>query len=99
MTSSDVIVSLTGTPNGTCSSLISRGPSGCCRCHIHCLPTTNISIEALGGRELLMYRLLDHMKIPAQISAGMTNQVTSRIAGGGMSLGLSPGLRRRYLIM
>ena len=43
------MVNFTGTPTGTCSSLISRGPSGCCKCHIHCLPTTKISTE-LGGR-------------------------------------------------
>ncbi len=40
MTSSEVIISLTGRPSGTCSSLISRWPSGCWNFHIHCLATT-----------------------------------------------------------
>ena len=40
MTSSDVMISFTGRPTGTCSSLISRWPSRCWNFHIHCLPTT-----------------------------------------------------------
>ena len=39
----------TGRPIGTCISLISRTPSGCCTFHIHCLPTTKSSIELAGG--------------------------------------------------
>ena len=50
MTSSEPIISLTGRPTGTCSSLISRCPSVCCTFHIHCLPTTKISIAPAGGR-------------------------------------------------
>ncbi len=40
MTSSEVSISLMGRPTGTCSSSISRWPSGCWIFHIHCLPTT-----------------------------------------------------------
>src|ERR1017187_3141611 len=60
ITSSEVIVSLMGWLTGTCSSLISSTPSGCCNFHIHCLPTTKISVEALGGREFRMNRLVPH---------------------------------------
>ena len=49
MTSCEVITSLTGTFIGTCSSLISRAPSGCSIFHIHCLPTTWISCASGGA--------------------------------------------------
>ena len=43
ITSSDVISSLTGCATGTCNSLISLWPFGCCTFHIHCLLTMLIS--------------------------------------------------------
>ncbi len=51
MTSSEVIVSTMGRPTGTCSSLISRFPSGCWIFHIHCLPTTKYCAASAGGRD------------------------------------------------
>ncbi len=52
MTSSEVIVSLIGTPTGTCSWLISRWPVGCWIFHIHCLPVTKYSTASAGGRNM-----------------------------------------------
>ena len=48
--SSEVITSLTARPTGTCSSLISRWPVGCCSFHIQRLPTTLTVIASSGGR-------------------------------------------------
>src|SRR5579863_9570099 len=98
MTSSEVIVSFTGTPMGTCSSLISRGPSGCWRCHIHCFPTTKISMEALGGREFAKYKLELHTKMIAHSPVGTRVQVNSSERCVFVSAGCSFSERRRYLI-
>src|SRR5512144_3068761 len=43
MTSCEIIVSLTGSPIGTCNSSISRCPPGCWNFHVHCLATTSIT--------------------------------------------------------
>src|SRR5579863_5606873 len=98
MTSSEVIVCFTGTPMGTCSSLISRGPSGCWRCHIHCFPTTKISMEALGGREFAKYRLELHTNITAQSAVGNSVQVSSSERCVSVCGGRSSSERRRYLM-
>ena len=66
-----------GRPTGTCSSLISIGPSGCWSFHIHCFPTTKISVDASGGREFRINRLVPHRKVTAQMPSGMIVQTTS----------------------
>src|ERR1017187_9815244 len=50
ITSSDVMVSFTARPTGTCSSLISRCPSRCSIFHIHSLATTQMGMASSGGR-------------------------------------------------
>src|ERR1700728_309840 len=99
MTSSDVIVNLTGTPTGTCSSLISRTPSGCWMCHIHCLPITKISVEAEGGREFSKYKLEAQRNRPAQIRAGMMVQASSSGRFSSVSGGTSLSACLRYFTM
>src|SRR6202044_175984 len=99
MTSSEVIVNSTGTPTGTCSSLISRTPSGCWMCHIHCLPITKISVEADGGREFSKYKLEAQRKRPAQISVGMIVQANSNGRFSAVSPGISLSARLRYFTM
>src|SRR5579864_7134137 len=99
MTSSEVIVSSIGTPTGTCSSLISCGPSVCCSFHIHCLPTTKISCDASGGRELRKYKLEDQKKSTAQMAVGTTVHVISSAAEVSIAGGISLSKRRRYRIM
>ena len=71
------MVSFTGRPSGTCSSLISRCPSGCSTFHIHCLPVTKISIEPLGGSAFRKYSVELHTKITATISVGIAVHSTS----------------------
>ncbi len=68
-------------------------------CHIHCLPTTKISVAASGGREFSKYRLEAHTKITTVISVGMIVQVNSSARCVLVSAGISSGERRRYLIM
>src|ERR1700679_37284 len=99
MTASEVMVSLTGTPTGTCISLISRTPSGCWMCHIHCLPTTNISTEDSGGREFRTYSTEAHTKITNVISVGTIVQVSSSDRCVLVSAGISSGDRRRNFTM
>ncbi len=50
ITSSEVIVSRTARPSGTCSSFSSRLPPGCRISHIHCRPRTYSSDASPGGR-------------------------------------------------
>src|SRR5271163_1156071 len=99
MTSCEVMVNFTGMPMGTWSSLISRGPSECCRCHIHCLPMTKISVEASGGRPLRTYRLEAQTNSTTQMSEGIIVQVNSRAMGVGVAVPDSPGALRRYFSM
>src|SRR5580700_618890 len=93
------MVMLIGVFTGTCSSLISRTPSGCWMCHIHCLPTTKISVAASGGREFSKYKLEPQIKMNTVISVGTIVQVSSRPRCSPVSGGTSSGERRRYLIM
>src|SRR5258708_36275686 len=94
MTSSDVIVSLTGRPSGTCNSLISRCPSGCSTFHIHIFPVTKTSIAPAGGSALRKYRLQPHTKMMATINVGTAVHRTSSgshpFMGFGRSTGESP---------
>src|SRR5712664_3095378 len=99
ITSSDVIVSLTGRPSGTCNSLISRCPSGCSAFHINCLPVTNISIAPGGGSEFWKYNVEPHTKNSATIKVGTAVHRISRGKEPSIALGRSSGERRRYLIM
>jgi len=76
------MISLTLRPTGTCNSLISFRPVGCCDFHIHCFPTTNTSI-APGGALWLRKKILDaHKNKNAQISTGITVHVTSSKSKG-----------------
>src|ERR1700677_2299098 len=99
MTSSEVMVNSTGTPRGTCSSLISRTPSGCWMCHIHCLPITKISVEAEGGREFSKYKLEAHRNKPTHIRVGMMVQANSSGRFSSVSGGISLSACLRYLTM
>src|SRR6202050_1671038 len=99
MTSSEVMVNSTGTPRGTCSSLISRTPSGCWMCHIHCLPITKISVDADGGREFSKYKLEAQRNSPTQIRVGIIVQVRSSARLSSVSGGRSFSARRRYFTM
>src|ERR1700691_6108653 len=99
MTSSEVMVSFTGTPTGTCSSLISRTPSGCWMCHIHCLPITKISVEADGGREFSKYKLEAQRNSPTHIRVGMIVQANSNGRFSAVSPGISLSARLRYFTM
>src|SRR6201987_1082363 len=93
------MVMLIGVFTGTCSSLISRTPSGCWICHIHCLPTTNISVAASGGLEFSKYKLEPQIKMNTVSRVGTMVQVSSRPRCSPVSAGISSGERRRYLIM
>src|SRR5277367_4021276 len=93
------MVNFTGTPTGTCNSLISRTPSGCCKCHIHCFPTTKISVEASGGRAFRIYRLADQKNNPKLISVGIALQRISSGVFFSICGGTSSSDCRRYLTM
>src|SRR5271155_4083994 len=93
------MVSFTGTPTGTCNSLISRTPSGCWMCHIHCLQITKISVEADGGSEFSKYKLEAQRNIPTQIRVGIIVQVSSSARLSSVSGGRSFSARRRYFTM
>ena len=77
MTSSDPMISLTGGPIGTCSSLISRCPVMCWAFHIHCLPTMKTSIAPLGTRYRSKKTLAPQPNIPIAMTNGMTVQSSS----------------------
>ena len=96
MTSSEPSVRRTGRPIGTCSSLISRTPSGCCTFHIHCLPTTNTSIELAGG--LASRKNIDAPQTNMTIDStnGMNVQASSSDSEPWMSAPTSSAWRRRY---
>src|ERR1700693_4276316 len=99
MTSSEVMVNTPGTPTGTCSSLISRTPSRCWMCHIHCLPITKISVEAEGGREFSKYKLEAQRNKPAQMNVGMMVHANSSGRFSSVSRGISLSVRLRYFTM
>ena len=49
MTSCEIVLMSTGSPTGTCRSLISAWPPGCSNFHIHCRPMAWISSAFAGG--------------------------------------------------
>src|ERR1700685_374007 len=93
------MVILIGALTGTCSSLISRTPAGCWMCHIHCFPTTKISVEASGGREFSKYRLEAQTKITTGMSGGEMAQLSSSARCVLGSAGRASGERRRNFTM
>ena len=77
ITSSEIIRSTTARPTGTCSSLISRLPSGCWSFHIHCLPTTSIRNASFGGANRSKKTTAPPTNIPIAIVSGMPIQSAS----------------------
>ena len=67
----------TGRPIGTCISLISRTPSGCCTFHIHCLPTTKMSIASAGGVARRKNNYAPQTNMTIDSTNGMNVQVSS----------------------
>src|SRR5262245_19178849 len=97
ITSSEVSVSLTGTPTGTCSSLISRWPVMCWIFHIQRLPTTWICIESFGTRCSVKNTSALHRKMTSTMPAGISVQASSSGSEPWISAGRSSSERRRNL--
>ena len=95
MVSSEVITSFTARPRGTCSSLISRCPVGCCSFHIQRLPTTLTVIASSGGRFMWKKTLAPHTNMTAMRTSGTMVQVSSRASEPWISAGRSSSERRR----
>src|SRR5271168_2907718 len=59
---------------GTCSSLISWRPFGCCSFHIHCFPITYTSSVSFGAVRKFTYTTAPHANIPSARISGITVQ-------------------------
>ncbi len=98
ITSIEVMLNLTGWLTGTCSSLFSHCPVGCCAFHIHCLPCTKISRASSSGRDICTNRIAAHTNVMIERMSGMNVHVNSSRSAPSICTGTSSGERRRYFM-